>query len=98
MVAKTAYALPDFGLGFKETIIEPDVWERCKDDLVRGQDVWGMVELGYRAPDDFEFEFEYEKKSSKSRDGKLMLNRLGLTCYPHQPINLMAQKVLTFCI
>lgn len=46
------------------------MWERCKDDLVRGQDVWGMVELGYRAPDDFDFEFEYEKKSSKSRDGK----------------------------
>ena len=67
---EVSFALPDFGLGFKETIIEPDVWERCKDDLVRGQDIWGMVELGYRAPDDFDFEFEYEKKSSKSRDGK----------------------------
>lgn len=67
---EVSFALPDFGLGFKETIIEPDVWERCKDDLVRGQDIWGMIELEYRAPDDFDFEFEYEKKSSKSRDGK----------------------------
>ena len=67
---EVSFSLPDFGLGFKETIIEPDVWERCKDDLVRGQDIWGMIELGYRAPDDFDFEFEYEKRSSKSRDGK----------------------------
>ena len=67
---EVSFALPDFGLNFKETINEPDVWERCKDDLFRGQDIWGMVELGYRAPDDFDFEFEYEKKSSKSRDGK----------------------------
>ena len=55
---EVSFALPDFGLGFKETIIEPDVWERCKDDLVRGQDIWGMIELGYRAPDDFDFEFD----------------------------------------
>ena len=67
---EVSFALPDFGLGFKETIIEADVWERCKDDLVRGQDIWGMIELAYRTPDDFDFEFEYEKKSSKSRDGK----------------------------
>lgn len=67
---EVSFALPDFGLGFKETIIESDVWERCKEDLIRGQDIWGMIELAYRAPDDFDFEFEYEKKTSKSRDGK----------------------------
>ena len=67
---EVSFALPDFGLGFKETIIESEVWDRCKNDLVRGQDIWGMIELAYRTPDDFDFEFEYEKKTSKSRDGK----------------------------
>ena len=41
---EVSFALPDFGLGFKETIIEAEVWERCKEDLVRGQDIWGMIE------------------------------------------------------
>ena len=73
---EVSFALPDFGLGFKETIIESGVWERCKNDLVKGQDIWGMVELGYRAPDDFDIEFEYEKRGSKaksSKDGKIKL-------------------------
>ena len=72
----SSYALPDFGLGFKETIIESDVWDSCKDDLVKGRDIWGMVELGYRSPDDFDFTFEYDRKSSKaknSKDGKIKL-------------------------
>lgn len=71
-----SFALPDFGLGYKETIIENHVWEDCKDDLVKGSDIWGMIELGYRSPDDFDVEFEYEAKSSKaksSKDGKIKL-------------------------
>ena len=60
---EVSFALPDFGLSFKETIIENDVWETCKEDLVRGDDIWGMVELAYRSPDDFDFSFEYERKS-----------------------------------
>lgn len=70
------FSLPDFGLGFKETMIESDVWDSCKDDLLKGRDTWGMVELGYRAPDNFDFTFEYEKKSSKgksSKEGKIKL-------------------------
>ncbi len=67
---EVSFALPDFGLGFKDTIIESHVWDVCKDDLVKGKDVWGMVELGYRSPDDFDFEFEYEKKSSKAKNSK----------------------------
>ena len=73
---EVSFALPDFGLSFKETIIENDVWETCKEDLVRGDDIWGMVELAYRSPDDFDFSFEYERKSSKgknSKDGKIRL-------------------------
>lgn len=67
---EVSFALPDFGLDFKETIIDADVWDSCKGDLVKGSDIWGMVELGYRSPDDFDFSFQYEKKSSKGKKPK----------------------------
>lgn len=73
---EVSFALPEFGLGFKETIIESDVWDICKDDLVKGRDIWGMIELGYRSPDSFDIEFEYEKTKSKakaSKEGKIKL-------------------------
>lgn len=47
-----AFALPDFGVAEKETMIEPAIWELYKDDLVRGGDVWGIIKLGYRPPDE----------------------------------------------
>ncbi len=47
-----AFALPDFGVTEKETMIEPAIWELYKDDLVRGGDVWGIIKLGYRPSDD----------------------------------------------
>lgn len=75
---EVSFALPDFGLGFKETIIESPVWSVCKEDLVKSQDVWGMVELGYRAPDDFDIEFEYEKKSSKAKNSRDRKNKAAL--------------------
>lgn len=71
--SEVSFALPEFSLGFRETIIEPNVWEDCKDELVKGRDIWGMVELGYRQPDSYDIEFEYEAKKSKaksSKDGK----------------------------
>ena len=71
-----SFSLPEFGLGFRETIIEPGVWADCKDDLVKGRDIWGMVELGYRSPDSFDIEFEYERSKSKakaSKEGKIKL-------------------------
>lgn len=73
---EVSFSLPDFGLGFKETIIESDVWSFCKEELVKGRDIWGMVELAYRAPGDIDFTFEYEKKSSRaknSKEGKIKL-------------------------
>ena len=81
-----SFALPEFGLGFKETIIEGDVWDECKDDLVKGRDIWGMVELGYRSPDSFDIEFEYERTRSKakaSKDGKIKLLSFKNFC-PYQ--------------
>lgn len=47
-----SFALPEFGLTNKETIIEPHVWEECKGDLISANEVWGVVELGYRLPNE----------------------------------------------
>ena len=49
---EVAFALPDFGLSSSETIIEDDVWRECGSQLVNGREIWGMIELGYRPPDD----------------------------------------------
>lgn len=51
-LGEVSFALPDLGLSAKETIIEDHVWRAVKEELVSGQEVWGMIELGYRAPDD----------------------------------------------
>ena len=47
-----SFELPEFGLQSKETLIEPNIWENVKDELVSGKDIWGVIELGYRPPDD----------------------------------------------
>jgi ATP-dependent Lon protease len=49
---EVSFALPDFGLTPKQTIIEDLVWESCKKELVKGRETWGMLELGYRPPND----------------------------------------------
>lgn len=48
---EVSFSLPDFGLGNKETVIEPNVWDECKDELVKAKEIWGVVELGYRYPE-----------------------------------------------
>ena len=67
---EVSFSLPDFGLGFKETIIESDVWDSCKTDLLKNSETWGMVELGYLSAEDIEAR---GKKSSKSSRGKIRL-------------------------
>ena len=47
-----AFAIPDFGVTEKETMIEPAVWELYKDDLMQGGEIWGIIKLGYRPPDE----------------------------------------------
>lgn len=54
-----SFSLPDFGLSNKDTIIEPHVWDQYDKDLVNGQEVWGIVELGYIPP--------FEKQPGKIR-------------------------------
>ncbi|NLO33449.1 MAG: BREX system Lon protease-like protein BrxL [Candidatus Hydrogenedentes bacterium] len=46
--AQVSFALPDFGLTNKDTIIEDSVWNLCREDLVDAGETWGMLELGYR--------------------------------------------------
>lgn len=46
------FELPDFALTRSETMIESHVWDTCKDELTNGKETWGVVELGYRPPDD----------------------------------------------
>ena len=46
-----SFNLPDFGLTTKETLIPPDVWYTCANDLVKGHETWGVIELEYLEPD-----------------------------------------------
>jgi ATP-dependent Lon protease len=48
--SEVSFALPDFGLTSRDTIIEDSVWQICNEELVRGRETWGMIELGYREP------------------------------------------------
>lgn len=48
---EVSFTLPDFGLHNKETIIEPSVWNNCRDELVKAKETWGVIELGYRYPE-----------------------------------------------
>ena len=43
-----SFELPDFGLGYKDTVIPPDVWEECSDALLKSEESWGIVELAYQ--------------------------------------------------
>jgi len=46
------FAIPELGLGHAETLIEDYVWNRIKDDVVKTAGGWGLVQLGYRSPDE----------------------------------------------
>lgn len=48
---EVAFALPDFGLTAKETMIDPEIWEKVRGKLTSGHETWGMLELGYRPPE-----------------------------------------------
>lgn len=69
---EVSFSLPDFGLSNKQTVIEDQVWDTCKNDLVRGRDNWGIIEIGYRPPDDYEAEFSRNKLKS-AKEGKIRL-------------------------
>lgn len=45
------FSLPDFGLAAKNTVIPRYVWENCSDALLKAEENWGIVELGYQFPE-----------------------------------------------
>lgn len=49
---EASFSLPDYGLSAKETMIDYSTWYSCKDELVGGREVWGMIQLGYRPRND----------------------------------------------
>lgn len=74
-----SFALPDYALSSKDTIIEDYVWQSCKDDLIRGRETWGMVEIGYRPPDDLDDESSKSRTKSQAR-GKIKLTAFKTFC------------------
>jgi len=80
---KVSFALPDFGLSYKDTVIEDDIWDTCKADLVGAHEIWGMIELGYQSPDDFDWSIDYDSHQSKSKEskkGKIKLTSFKAFC------------------
>ena len=47
---KISFSLPDFNLRFKDTIIPPNVWSKCSEALLKSEENWGIVEIGYQPP------------------------------------------------
>jgi ATP-dependent Lon protease len=76
------FALPDYGLSYKDTIIEEDVWASVRDDLLHGE-TWGMVEIGYRNPNDTDTlwpDSHDESKGKGSIKGKIKLTEFKPFC------------------
>ena len=48
---EVSFSLPDFSLGYKETIIPKNVWDDCCDDLLKSEENWGIIEIGYFMPE-----------------------------------------------
>ena len=71
--SEISFALPDFALSGKDTVIEDHIWESCKEDLIRGRETWGMVEIGYRPP-------EESDAGGKAQKGKIKLTAFKTFC------------------
>ncbi len=68
---KVSFSLPDFGLTNKDTTIDENTWEDCKDDLIKGRETWGMIEIGYKQPD---------SSSDNNAKGKIKLTAFKTFC------------------
>jgi ATP-dependent Lon protease len=64
-----SFNLPDFGLTTKETLIPSEVWYSCANDLVKGHETWGVVELEYLEPDE-----------DLKRKGKILMKKFTNFC------------------
>ena len=45
-----SFALPDYNLSAKNTTIPADVWTNCCDALLKSEENWGVIQLGYQYP------------------------------------------------
>ena len=48
---EVTFRLPDFGLEHKETIIPRSTWDVCCDELLKSEENWGIIEIGYQYPE-----------------------------------------------
>lgn len=66
------FSLPDFGVSYKDTIIDKEIWDKCKDDLMKKYETWGLIKIGYQYPDEYEHEYSYDYSMNKdhSKSGK----------------------------
>ena len=78
------FELPDFGLGKNQTIITTGVWNEYRDQLTAGNEVWGVVELGYFAPND------------DIRVGKIMLTGFKNFCPYNAELNYYKESRADF--
>ena len=46
------FTLPDYGLQSSNTTIPREVWVACSDALLKSEENWGVLELGYQYPYD----------------------------------------------
>jgi len=46
-----SFALPVFGLDYKDTVIPQAVWEEHSAELLKADETWGVVEIGYQIPE-----------------------------------------------
>lgn len=46
------FTLPDYGLQSSHTTIPREVWLACSDALLKSEENWGVIELGYQYPYD----------------------------------------------
>lgn len=77
---QVSFSLPDFGLASKDTIIEEEVWEICKEDLVHGRETWGMIEIGYQCPDAYDTDSAGDYRRKGLNRGKIKLTGFKSFC------------------
>ncbi len=52
---EVSFELPDFHLSYHDTYIDPVTWGCCAQDLLRSEEAWGIIELGYMEPDEEQY-------------------------------------------
>ncbi len=86
------FSIPAFGLCFHDTIIEDEVWDECKDDLVKGNEIWGMVEIAYLPPAYDEEDKNFRKKNTGTASSRGRIKLLSFKNFCPYEIDLEHYK------